>query len=311
MTTSFCFAKGKQMKISSNSWARIVIGLLCTSGIACPSIGNATTVSLDEFKVIKNGNAATPFLLDTFSDGVAPPSGPNGATTYFVSGTIPNTAETGGRLSLSSDNGELSANALEMARTSLTVRLNSNIDQGDLTAGLKSDDALVLTGLFDLAPVTGVFNPQYSIRFADTPGSGVGNHQVVQLQDRHDTALKQDQVRYILQDFDANTITVLGSAVLAPPAGANQILLSISRPDTSSNNFFGSFSLLSGGATQSITSFGSPGQMFIGENFVRAEVNISDGVIAAVPEPSTYVMFLAGLGLSGFVARRRRSRAGM
>lgn len=30
-----------------------------------------------------------------------------------------------------------------------------------------------------------------------------------------------------------------------------------------------------------------------------------DGVLSAVPEPETYAMFLAGLGLMGFIARRR------
>ena len=31
--------------------------------------------------------------------------------------------------------------------------------------------------------------------------------------------------------------------------------------------------------------------------------------VAAVPEPETYAMFLAGLGALGFVARRRRAKA--
>jgi len=43
-------------------------------------------------------------------------------------------------------------------------------------------------------------------------------------------------------------------------------------------------------------------------SFNGAEVG-SPGMIAAVPEPETYAMMLAGLGLVGFSARRRRSRA--
>jgi len=33
---------------------------------------------------------------------------------------------------------------------------------------------------------------------------------------------------------------------------------------------------------------------------------VSTNMVAAVPEPETYAMFLAGLGAMGFVARRRQ-----
>ncbi|HEX5126813.1 MAG TPA: FxDxF family PEP-CTERM protein [Rhodocyclaceae bacterium] len=35
--------------------------------------------------------------------------------------------------------------------------------------------------------------------------------------------------------------------------------------------------------------------------------SLTPQVIAAVPEPQTYAMLLAGLGLIGFIARRRAS----
>jgi len=107
-------------------------------------------------------------------------------------------------------NFEEAANALEQARIGVRVRLNTNIDPLDLAAGLKSDDTLSLTGIFRLSPLTGILNPQYAIRFADTPGGDVGNHQLLQLQVRTDTTTGLTTVRYLLQDFDANTISVLG-----------------------------------------------------------------------------------------------------
>jgi hypothetical protein len=44
---------------------------------------------------------------------------------------------------------------------------------------------------------------------------------------------------------------------------------------------------------------------FDGRSFTTFGTN--DGLAAAVPEPETYVLMLAGLGALGFVARRRRS----
>lgn len=43
-----------------------------------------------------------------------------------------------------------------------------------------------------------------------------------------------------------------------------------------------------------------------GTSVLMYTANISPQVIAAVPEPETYAMLLAGLGVMGFVARRKR-----
>lgn len=272
---------------------------------ACWSVAShAFVVSIDDFSVIRNG---TTFFHDGFGDGVPPPSGPNGAGTYDVHGSFPSTAESGGKLLLDTANGALSANPDGEARINQRVRLLSNTDSADLTKGLKSDDTLSLTGIFSLTTPSGVFNPQYSIRFNDASAST--QHQIVQLQVRLNSATGLADVRYILQDFDANTTTVLGSSPFAPPSGAAEILLNISRPNTANDNAFASFDFLSSGGLSvgGGTAFATPAHMFGVENFVRAEFNVSDGV-AAVPEPETYAMLLAGLGMLGFVARRRKQK---
>ena len=115
---------------------------------ACWSIAShAFVVSIDDFSITRNGVG---FFTDSFSDGVPPPSAPNFASgtpaTYNVLGTIPSTAESGGKLLLNTATGAVSANALDQARIDVRVRLNTDIS-ADLALGLKSDDTLSLTGI--------------------------------------------------------------------------------------------------------------------------------------------------------------------
>lgn len=259
---------------------------------------HAIEVGIDQFLVLRNGGT---FFNDTFNDGLVPPSGPNGIATYNVSGTIPVTAESGGLLFIDSANGDLSANAQGDPRLSVRVRLLSNIDQTNLTAGLKSDDALSLSGIFTLTAPPGPDNAEYSVRFNDA--SGGGSHQLVQLQVRFNPNTGGPEIRYLQQDFDAGTITTLGSAVFAPPTGADRIMLTINRPNVLSDDFFGSYSWLAAGSVIGGDSFATAGQMFQGEDFVRAEFNVSQ----AIPEPATLALLLVGLAGIGVTRIRQRS----
>jgi hypothetical protein len=272
-----------------------VFWLAALLGAACLAPAHATVVSVDYFSVVRNGAS---LFTDSFDDGVEPPSSPGGAT-YLVLGTIPDTAESGGTLQIDSANGVMTANALGVGRQETRVRLATNIDPANLSAGLKSDDTMSVTGIFSLTSPTGVLNPQYSVRFTDAAAGGV--HQSAQIQVLYNTATGETRIRYISQDFDADTLTVLGSALFAPPAGADQILLAIERPDAGSNNFFGSFAFVSGGVIGASTQFLTAAQLFDGENFVRAEFNVSDGFLVAVPEPGSFALFGFGLAALGVV----------
>jgi hypothetical protein len=58
------------------------------------------------------------------------------------------------------------------------------------------------------------------------------------------------------------------------------------------------------GSTQAVTDFSHTGRLFI--DVPGGSFTTESGIMSAVPEPETYAMFLAGLGLMGFVTRRRK-----
>jgi hypothetical protein len=206
-----------------------------------------------------------------------------------------------GLLQLNSANGALSANATEAPRLTLAATLLTSTTGGATQLG--TGNTLVETGLFSLTIPPGPLFSAYGIQFTDAAGAGA--NQLVQLFVRFNEATGQPQIAYILQDFVANTITTLGTSPLNLSLGADQILFTLSRPNVGDNNFFGSFSYLSGGSIVGGGSFATPGVLFQGENFVRGRFFVAE----AIPEPETYAMLLAGLGLLGFVARRRKQQS--
>ena len=74
-------------------------------------------------------------------------------------------------------------------------------------------------------------------------------------------------------------------------------------PFGTGSDFSGGYAFGSGGVFGGITSFGATAPMFAGTTWVRAGF---EAFSAPVPEPETYSMLLAGLGLLGWFGRGRK-----
>jgi len=269
---------------------------------------NSAVVYLDQFEIKRNGGT---FFTDAFGDGSPPPSAPNfpngQPASYSVFGTFVAGSEAGSLLRLNSADGGLTQNATGQDRRTLRAALNTNTVSSDLASGLKIDDTLGLTGLFNLSSLTGPLINGYGIRFSDRTAAGV--NQAAELDVRFNPETGKIEVRYVLQDFATSQVIERGLADFAPPSGADQILLQLARPDTgfdgtnyTNTNFFASYSYLQGGNVVGGGAFEAPISLFQGETFVRAEFLAFESL--PVPEPGT--LALLGLGFAGMAAMRRR-----
>jgi len=106
------------------------------------------------------------------------------------------------------------------------------------------------------------------------------------------------RVANALDDFYANIITTSNGVLVGPPPSI-----------TSSDPFvLGSVSFLASAAGSLTLSFGTTSHDDIGPLLDGVAVDVSD-VTAAVPEPATWAMMLAGFGLVGGAMRRRTRTA--
>jgi hypothetical protein len=259
---------------------------------------------LDTFTVQSTAGGIN--FVDTFADGIAPPSGPSpaGTSTYFVTGTFSAGDETGGKLTLNTEAGAITANATGAARQTIGASRATNIDPTSTnTNGLTEGRDILVSGLFDAVTPQGPLLNSYSIAFWDIAGSsstGFFLDRALQVNVQYLGALGGAVVSLSLQDFTANTVTVL-AFVPFDPTGADQILLSLSAP-AGSSFFQAGYSLLNGGQSIGSYTLGGPQEMFLRTGHGRG----SFLAFTQVPEPAVGALLAMGALMLGAVRRRQR-----
>jgi len=288
-----------------NIFSVVSVCLLATSWSAS---SHAVVVKIDSFSASGTNSSGAFSFTDNFSDGTPPPCGPGGCAAqpsfYGVNSTNPLPLESGGFLQLDSTNGVSGTTATGEAR------LNENVYVGGTKSQLLSSGGdISMTGIFTLPTLSGPLPEGYGIRFVDgAPGGGIANQEVLQLQVQWWTGEGSYSpgwyVRYHVQDFFKGTNTTVGAAPVSIPVGTDEISLSLSRA-AGSSFFEATYAYGTGGLSGTFGTATSLGTAtgFLYQDYVRPGFYAFE---APVPEPETYALMLAGLGLVGWAVRRKR-----
>lgn len=241
--------------------------------VASVSQGDAFEARIDQFRVIKNG---TVFFNDEFANGNPPPSGGPGFG-YSTKGVF---AESLGKGIMNSDFGLPSFGRAGFVLNDpilfTSAVLLTDVDNNNLTAGLKVDDTFVVQAVFDLvAPEKK--GDQYGIRLTDQTSTQAGDD-IVMLRVVKSSVTGNDLISFAKANFETGALDLAGRQLLEP--GHDQILLRLRRPDTSNQQVLASYAYVDAGVIGSFTNLsnigdsGNPITIFNGENFTQAQFNL-------------------------------------
>ena len=293
------------------------LALAATVSLLAAVPASATVLTANQLNVYRDGTSADwlqgdfRLLSDSFTeDGpyVGPVfTGSGLASSYTLQGLAAGAdaalavREQGGALLLDPNYGALSANAQGALGRSLRLRLMTNIDPSQPNAGLPRSRSFAAALRLSLTamPDTG---QSFGLRLSDGFSN---NNDVIELYVAGGAL--GDTIVFRTQDFAPPNpgITVHNTAPLVAPVGADALVLVLSHSAPDTDQIYGVYGYAdaSGALMGNLTTFANFATAFDGESFTRVELRAA--TTAPIPEPGTWSMFAAGLGLLLTQLRRR------
>jgi hypothetical protein len=267
---------------------------------------------LDEFWILKDTNQ---IFRDSFNGGGLPPSGPDGATTYFVFGAGGMTSEAAGRLTLTPSLGAPTVVTTTFAdvATDAVRLLSTNTNNPTNEANfLGAASSFAIHGLYDMSSLPTITGQSFGIRASDR-ATGIGNEGDNTFALNVGMSNITGEITVFLRHLNfVEPNNPLENAILASVsiqsllAGADQIELILSK-DTNSNLLSPSYILYDNDSTSPIVSQGpvgaGPFTLYNNEEYIRAQFSTTDRV--PVPEPTTVALLALGLIALGFRSRKQ------
>ena len=289
-----------------NALIAAVVGTSAMLQLGGPASAAPFTPVIDEFWIVRNG---TEIFRDSFSDGIVPASGPDGATTYFTAaqaGLAGMTSETGGKLTITPS---LGAPTLITGTTADTFTGGTRADISGTNSLTISND-IEVHGLFDMSDLPTVTGQQFGIRFTDRTNTNTGDD-IPQLSVAKSSVTGNIIVRFADLDFAGNTADLAGAvSIQGLLPTANQIELVLHKAagsnvvEASYIVYDGAMAIIGSGTldnTNDVTN--QLVTVYNGESFTRAQFFATD---TGVPLPAPASLAILGLGVAALGALRRR-----